>query len=54
LGLIGMSNVQVAEMANALDEVAASFRTRPLEQGPYTPAVGSTPSGSVAWKTSWR
>jgi transposase-like protein len=40
LNLTSMSNVQVSDMAKELDkeldEVAASFRNRPLDQTPYT------------------
>jgi len=35
LGIEGMSKSQVSEMAKSLDELVESFRTRPLEAGPY-------------------
>jgi len=35
LGIEGMSKSQVSEMAKGLDELVESFRTRPLEAGPY-------------------
>ena len=36
LGITGLSKSQVSEMAKDLDEQVAAFRTRPLDQGPYT------------------
>jgi transposase-like protein len=36
LGITGMSKSQVSVMARELDEHVASFRTRPLDAGPYT------------------
>ena len=36
LGLRGMSKSQVSELAKELDIVVEGFRTRPLDQGPYT------------------
>ena len=36
LGVVGLSKSQVSAMAAELDEVAASFRNRPLDRGPYT------------------
>ncbi len=36
LGITGLSKSQVSEMAKDLDEAVAAFRTRPLDQGPYT------------------
>ena len=36
LGLAGMSKSQVSELAKDLDIVIEGFRTRPLDQGPYT------------------
>jgi len=36
LGLEGMSESQVSQLANELDIVVEGFRTRPLDQGPYT------------------
>lgn len=36
MGLTGMSKSQVSELAQELDELAASFRARPLTGGPYT------------------
>lgn len=36
LGLEGMSKSQVSELAKELDIVVEGFRTRPLDQGPYT------------------
>ncbi|WP_349880553.1 IS256 family transposase [Micromonospora sp. HUAS YX12] len=36
LGITGMSKSQVSIMARELDEHVTSFRTRPLDQGPYT------------------
>lgn len=36
LGLEGMSKSQVSELAKELDSVVEGFRTRPLDQGPYT------------------
>ena len=36
LGLEGMSKSQVSELAKELDIVVEEFRTRPLDQGPYT------------------
>jgi len=36
LGLEGMSKSQVSELAKELDPVVASFRNRPLDDGPYT------------------
>lgn len=35
LGIEGISKSQVSEMAKSLDEMVESFRTRPLDQGPY-------------------
>ena len=35
LGIEGISKSQVSELARSLDEVVASFRTRPLDAGPY-------------------
>jgi len=35
LGLEGMSKSQVSELAKELDPVVASFRNRPLDDGPY-------------------
>jgi transposase-like protein len=35
LGIEGISRSQVSELAKSLDEVVASFRTRPLDAGPY-------------------
>ena len=36
LGITRLSKSQVSEMAKELDEHVASFRTRPLDAGPYT------------------
>jgi len=36
LGIDRLSKSQVSEMAKALDEQVAAFRTRPLDAGPYT------------------
>jgi transposase-like protein len=36
LGITGMSKSQVSVMARELDEHVASFRSRPLDAGPYT------------------
>jgi len=36
LGIIGLSKSQVSVMARELDEAVEAFRTRPLDQGPYT------------------
>lgn len=36
LGITGLSKSQVSVMAKQLDEHVADFRTRPLDQGPYT------------------
>lgn len=36
LGITGLSKSQASEMAKDLDEQVAAFRTRPLDQGPYT------------------
>ena len=36
LGITGLSKSQVSEMAKDLDEQVAAFRTRPLDDGPYT------------------
>jgi transposase-like protein len=36
LGVVGLSKSQVSAMASELDELAASFRNRPLDAGPYT------------------
>jgi putative transposase len=36
LGITRLSKSQVSRMAADLDELVASFRTRPLDQGPYT------------------
>jgi putative transposase len=36
LGLRGISKSQVSEMAKELDELVEGFRSRPLDQGPYT------------------
>jgi putative transposase len=36
LGLEGMSKSQVSELAKELDPVVESFRSRPLDDGPYT------------------
>jgi putative transposase len=36
LGITRLSKSQVSVMARELDEHVASFRTRPLDQGPYT------------------
>ncbi len=36
LGITGLSKSQVSVMARELDEHVASFRTRPLDAGPYT------------------
>jgi putative transposase len=36
LGITGLSKSQVSEMAKDLDEQVAQFRSRPLDQGPYT------------------
>src|SRR5207248_5708254 len=35
LGIEGISKSQVSELAKSLDEVVASFRSRPLDGGPY-------------------
>ena len=35
LGIEGMSKSQVSELSKSLDEMVASFRTRPLDAGPY-------------------
>ncbi len=36
LGITGLCKSQVSEMAKDLDEQVSQFRTRPLDQGPYT------------------
>ena len=36
LGITGLSKSQVSEMAKDLDEQVEAFRTRPLNEGPYT------------------
>lgn len=36
LGITALSKSQVSIMARDLDEQVESFRTRPLDQGPYT------------------
>src|ERR1700744_5660218 len=36
LGVVALSKSQVSVMAAELDELAASFRNRPLDRGPYT------------------
>jgi transposase-like protein len=36
LGITGLSKSKVSEMARDLDEQVAAFRTRPLNEGPYT------------------
>src|SRR4029079_10670600 len=36
LGITGLSKSKVSEMAKDLDEQVAAFRTRPLDEGPYT------------------
>jgi transposase-like protein len=36
LGITGLSKSQVSEMAKDLDTQVAAFRTRPLNEGPYT------------------
>ena len=36
LGITGLSKSQVSMMAKDLDEQVAAFRTRPLDEGPYT------------------
>ena len=36
LGITGLSKSTVSEMAKDLDEAVAAFRTRPLNEGPYT------------------
>ena len=36
LGITGLSKSQVSTMAKDLDEQVAAFRTRPLDDGPYT------------------
>lgn len=36
LGITGLSKSQVSVMAGELDELVTQFRTRPLDQGPYT------------------
>jgi len=36
LGIDRLSKSQVSEMAKSLDEQVAAFRTRPLDNGPYT------------------
>jgi transposase-like protein len=36
LGITGLSKSQVSEMAKDLDEQVEQFRTRPLDQGPYS------------------
>src|ERR1700722_12145842 len=36
LGVVGLSKSQVSVMAGELDELADSFRNRPLDRGPYT------------------
>ena len=36
LGITGLSKSQVSVMAKDLDEQVAAFRTRPLDEGPYT------------------
>ncbi|GAB3493548.1 hypothetical protein GCM10027572_21070 [Flexivirga lutea] len=36
LGITGLSKSQVSVMAKDLDEQVAAFRTRPLDDGPYT------------------
>jgi len=36
LGIEGISKSQVSKLAASLDEIVADFRSRPLDQGPYT------------------
>ncbi len=36
LGIEGISKSQVSELAKSLDESVEAFRSRPLDQGPYT------------------
>ena len=36
LGVAGLSKSQVSAMAAELDELVDSFRSRPLDRGPYT------------------
>ena len=36
LGVVGLSKSQVSVMAGELDELVESFRSRPLDRGPYT------------------
>jgi hypothetical protein len=36
LGVVGLSKSQVSAMAAELDELVESFRSRPLDAGPYT------------------
>ena len=36
LGIASLSKSQVSELATGLDEMAADFRNRPLDAGPYT------------------
>jgi transposase-like protein len=36
LGITGLSRSQVSRMAQDLDAQVEAFRTRPLDQGPYT------------------
>jgi transposase-like protein len=36
LGIEGISKSQVSELARSLDEAVEAFRSRPLDQGPYT------------------
>ncbi len=36
LGISGISKSQVSEMAKSLDDSVEAFRSRPLDQGPYT------------------
>jgi len=36
LGIEGISKSQVSNLAASLDDIVANFRSRPLDQGPYT------------------
>ena len=36
LGITGLSKSKVSEMAKDLDAQVEAFRTRPLDEGPYT------------------
>jgi transposase-like protein len=36
LGIEGISKSQVSKLAASLDDIVADFRSRPLDQGPYT------------------